>query len=218
MSLTRKIVTLSNKITSPFRKKLYQNYSQLNFKEQHVQHLVSLKDRVDLLHRLPKKAITAEIGVYKGDFSVEILSICQPEKFLLMDVWNLKGDRGELFDEVKQRFAKELSSKQVEMIRGLSYDGIATVKDHYFDWVYLDTDHSYEVTHRELELLRPKMKKGGIIAGHDYVIGNWDAGFRYGVIESVREFCLKYNWEMIYLTHELDIHPSFAIREIDSAV
>ena len=59
------------------------------------------------------------------------------------------------------------------------------------------------------------MKKGGIIAGHDYIIGNWNDGHRYGVIEAVREFCLKYHWEMIYLTHELDDHPSFAIREME---
>jgi predicted O-methyltransferase YrrM len=214
MSLTQKIVTLSNKLTSRFRKKLFSGYTQLNFEDKHLQHLVSLKDRVEMLRRLPKNAIVAEIGVYKGDFSEKILSICQPEKFLLIDVWNLKGDRGELFDEVTARFAKYVASHQVEMIRSLSYDAIHDCKDQYFDWVYLDTDHSYKVTIRELEELRPKMKPGGIIAGHDYILGNWNAGFRYGVIEAVREFCLKYNWEMIYLTHELDNNPSFAIREI----
>jgi hypothetical protein len=97
----------------------------------------------------------------------------------------------------------------------LSFGAIASVQDNYFDWVYLDTDHTYETTRRELELLRSKMKKGGIIAGHDYLMGNWNAGHRYGVIEAVREFCLKYDWEMIFLTHELDIPPSFAIRQIE---
>jgi hypothetical protein len=58
------------------------------------------------------------------------------------------------------------------------------------------------------------MKLGGIIAGHDYIMGNWNAGHRYGVVEAVRAFCLRYNWELIFLTHELDNHPSFAIREI----
>ncbi len=214
MSLTQKIVTLSNKITRPFRKKLFSNYSQLNFDEKHLRNLISLKDRVELLQRLPKEAIVAEIGVYKGDFSDKILSICSPEKFLLIDVWRLKGDHGELFDQVKNRFAKEVLDKQIELIRAFSYDAIHFCPDQYFDWVYLDTDHSYKVTHRELEELRTKMKPGGIIAGHDYIIGNWNAGFRYGVVEAVREFCLKYNWEMIYLTHELNNHPSFAIREI----
>ncbi|HZV71283.1 MAG TPA: class I SAM-dependent methyltransferase [Saprospiraceae bacterium] len=213
MSLLKKIITISNKLTSSARLKVFSNYPKLNFENHQLENLVSLKDRSELLRRLPKNAIIAEIGVYKGDFSEKILSICHPEKFTLIDVWNLKGDHGELFDEVKQRFAKELQTKQVEMIRSFSYDAIHACPDQYFDWVYLDTDHSYEVTRRELEELRPKMKRGGIIAGHDYILGNWNAGFRYGVIEAVREFCVKYNWEMIYLTHELDTHPSFAIRE-----
>ena len=102
----------------------------------------------------------------------------------------------------------------MEIIRDLSFGAIVACPDSYFDWVYLDTDHTYDTTRRELELLRPKMKKGGIIAGHDYIFGNWDDGHRYGVIEAVREFCLTYQWEMIFLTHELDDHPSFAIREI----
>jgi len=213
MSLLTKIITISNKLTSSARLKVFSSYPKLNFENHQLEHLVSLKDRSELLKRLPKNAIIAEIGVYKGDFSEKILSICHPAKFILIDVWNLKGDHGELYDEVKQRFAKELQTKQVEMIRSFSYDAIHACPDQYFDWVYLDTDHSYEVTRKELEELRPKMKRGGIIAGHDYILGNWNAGFRYGVIEAVREFCVKYNWEMIYLTHELDTHPSFAIRE-----
>jgi hypothetical protein len=72
----------------------------------------------------------------------------------------------------------------------------------------------YETTRRELELLRAKMKPGGIIAGHDYAMGNWNGGVRYGVMEAVREFCLTYDWEMIFITHEIHDHPSFAIRAI----
>ena len=54
----------------------------------------------------------------------------------------------------------------------------------------------------------------GIIAGHDYILGNWDGLVRYGVIESVYEFCVRYNWEIIFLTTELNNSPSFAIRRI----
>ena len=214
MSITQKIVTLSNKITSRFRAKLYKDYSKLNFEDRHVQNLVSLKDREELLRRLPKNGTIAEIGVYKGDFSEKILSICQPKKFLLIDAWHQVQDHDAIYDEVKKRFGSAIDTKQVELIREFSFAAIHSCPDQYFDWVYLDTDHSLKVTQRELEELRPKMKPDGIIAGHDYILGNWNGGFRYGVIEAVREFCLKYNWEMIFLTHELDVHPSFAIRAI----
>ena len=214
MTLARKMVTLSNRITSRFRKQLFGSYPRLNFEEKHLGHLVSLTDRVHLLRALPKDGIVAELGVNEGDFSEKILINCDPQKLVLIDVWASRRYHGGLFEKVKNRFKKELDSKQIEIIRELSFKAVELVPDQYFDWVYLDTDHTYHVTKQELELLRPKIKPGGIIAGHDYIIGNWNDGVRYGVIEAVREFCIKYNWEMIFLTHELDDHPSFAIREI----
>jgi len=214
VDLNQKILSLSNRLTRKFRTAVHRPYPRVNFNPRHVQHLVSLSDRTELLHRLPTEAVVAEIGVNEGDFSEKILSICRPQKLVLIDVWASKRYHGGLFDKVKSRFAAQLQNQQMEIIRDLSFGAIASCPDHFFDWVYLDTDHTYSTTKRELDLLRPKMKPGGIIAGHDYIIGNWDAGYRYGVIEAVREFCLAYNWEMIFLTHELDIPPSFAIRAI----
>ncbi len=85
---------------------------------------------------------------------------------------------------------------------------------HSFDWVYLDTYHSYQVTADELLLLKDKVKIDGIIAGHDYIIGNWIRDCRYGVIEAVHEFCFKQNWELIYITINKNEMPSFAISRI----
>ena len=216
MSIAQKFITLSNRLTSTFRENVYRSYPRLNFETIHVQNMVSLKDRIELLKHLPTNAVVAEIGVNEGDFSQQILSVCTPQKLVLIDVWASKRYHGGLFENVKNRFATAVKNGTIEIIRDLSFGAIASCEDRFFDWVYLDTDHSYATTHRELELLRLKMKPGGIIAGHDYIIGNWNGGVRYGVIEAVREFCLKYNWEMIYLTHELDNHPSFAIREIQT--
>jgi hypothetical protein len=38
---------------------------------------------------------------------------------------------------------------------------------HFFDAIYIDGDHSYEAFKMDLKLARLKVKKGGIIAGHD---------------------------------------------------
>lgn len=214
MSLSQKIVALSNRLTSRFRAHLYGQYSTAPFEEKHVKNLVSLPDRIEMLKRLPSGAVAAEIGVNKGDFSEHILKQTQPQKLVLIDIWATRRYHGGLYEVVKNKFVKEITNGQVEIIRDLSFGGIAACSDQYFDWVYLDTDHTYNTTKRELELLRPKMKPGGIIAGHDYIIGNWNAGYRYGVIEAVREFCITHEWELIFLSHELDIPPSFAIRKI----
>jgi hypothetical protein len=214
MSFEKKLLTLLNRLSTPLKIKAEYAYSKKNFQSIHLDHLVSLSDREELLKRLPKNGVVAEIGVNEGDFSEKILTLSQPQKLILIDVWASKRYHGGLFEKVHTRFTDLIKQDRVEIVRNLSFEAIASFPDQCFDWVYLDTDHSLETTRKELELLRPKMKMEGIIAGHDYIVGNWKTGYRYGVMEAVREFCLKYHWEMIYLTHELNDHPSFAIRRI----
>ena len=40
--------------------------------------------------------------------------------------------------------------------------------DGYFDWVYVDGDHSYEEVLSDLRSWWPKIKIGGCVAGDDY--------------------------------------------------
>ncbi|MBK9149146.1 MAG: class I SAM-dependent methyltransferase [Flavobacteriales bacterium] len=171
-------------------------------------------DREAFLNVLPKGGVVAEAGVDHGDFSARILAITQPSALHLIDVWSSKRYHSGLEDLVRKRFAREIESKQVRIDLGLSTDVMPRFPDGYFDWIYIDTDHGYRITAAELAIARTKVKPGGIIAGHDYVTGNWDGGVRYGVVEAVHEFCVKHDWELILLTHETDRHLSFAIRAI----
>ena len=167
-----------------------------------------------LLKTLPPNSICAEIGVDKGVFSEEILQFVAPSKLHLIDAW---GDPHRYHDGlksfVKDKFKTQILAGQVVMNIGFSTDVLRMFPDHYFDWVYLDTDHTYKTTAAELAILKSKMKSGGIIAGHDYINGNWISGFRYGVIEAVHELCVKEDWELLYLTIETGQSQSFAIRK-----
>ncbi len=102
----------------------------------------------------------------------------------------------------------------VEINRGLSTEVGKGYDDNYCDWVYIDTNHNYKTTKDELELYSKKVKSNGIIAGHDFTKSNFIGTLRFGVIEAVNEFCINENWELIYLTMENTINPSFAIRKI----
>lgn len=183
-------------------------------KYRHVENGRLLANREQLLGILPFNGIVAELGVDRGDFSKKILDLNKPSKLHLVDVWQSERYPEKLFHEVSQRFQKEIEAKKVEINRGLSTEVVDQFPDEYFDWIYIDTAHSYTVTKEELENYLPKMKSGGIIAGHDFIVGEIDVPWKYGVIEAVYEFCEKYNWEIIYFTMEREISPSFAIREI----
>jgi predicted O-methyltransferase YrrM len=41
-------------------------------------------------------------------------------------------------------------------------------KDRSIDFLFLDTEHSYEHVKEEILAWYPKIKTGGIIAGHDF--------------------------------------------------
>ena len=40
--------------------------------------------------------------------------------------------------------------------------------DGYFDCVFIDTTHTYEQTKAEIIAWEPKVRKGGLLTGHDY--------------------------------------------------
>lgn len=182
----------------------------------HIANLRIVLNRDAFLEELPKGGIVAEAGVDHGDFSSRILTITKPDQLHLIDVWSSKRYHGGLEGIVRERFKQELLEGRVVINLGLSTSVLGGFPEQSFDWIYIDTDHGYKVTAEELAIARTKVKRGGIIAGHDYVTGNWDGGVRYGVVEAVHEFCVRHDWELIVLTHETDRHLSFAIRAIEA--
>lgn len=171
-----------------------------------------LPTRQDLLRRLPRGGTVAEIGVASGGFSADILAIARPARLILADAWHSERYGEAMRRGVEARFAAEIAAGRVEIRRGLSTEVCPGLEDASLDWAYLDTDHSYATTRAELEILAAKVKPGGVIAGHDYSLGSWHGLIRYGVVEAVHEFCMERDWEILFLTMEQSVLPSFAIR------
>ncbi len=195
----------------------------------HIQNARVLENRNALLSRLKKGGSVAEVGVAAGGYSEQILKICQPDTLYLIDYWaknkeahgitpasvirGLLGSGEQTWDVVKEKFKPEISSGNVVLHRGYSWDMLAKLPDHSLDWLYLDAAHDYSSVVKDLEVARVKVKPEGIIAGHDYV--RWGKfGYKCGVVEAVNEFCIKYGYEILYLTMETKIPASFAIRKI----
>lgn len=171
--------------------------------------------RQKLISSLPTGGKIAEIGVNRGDFSNDILLLCDPHELHLIDYWQFPesatGGNQASYDKVKTRFAKEIAANRVIMAKGLSKDVLITYPDKFFDWVYIDSAHDYETTVTELEICRNKVKPGGIIAGHDYCAGNVAKAFYYGITNAVNDFCRRYKWRMKGVSIDTGAHWSFAI-------
>lgn len=163
---------------------------------------------------MASNGIVAEVGVDEGNYSEEILSITKPKILHLIDTWGSKRFGDDKFNKVQNRFAAEVDQGQVVMQRGISWEELQKLPDSYFDWIYLDTSHTYEDTAKELEVSRRKVKPDGVISGHDYTIGNIKRALPYGVIQAVNEFCINHDWEMIYLSNESSRCLTYALRKM----
>jgi len=195
------------------RKKQILSMPQSSLEKRHVENAKIYPSRGDMLELLPKSSVCAELGVNEGGFSRQILDSVLPKKLHLIDSWDSERYKN-AYNTVLNAFDKELQSEKIEINRGYSTEVLKVFPDRYFDWVYIDTTHSYEQTKAELEICRVKVREGGIIAGHNYSMGNWIGQVKYGVVEAVHEFCLKYDWKFIGISMEIG-YASFALQKID---
>ena len=95
---------------------------------------------------------------------------------------------------MKQFYEKQ---QNVYIHKGFSNDILKNIPDSYFDFMYIDADHTYEAVKKDLELCKIKTKPGGIIAGHDYNKEKF-----CGVVDAVNEFCLANNYYIEYMTED----------------
>ena len=129
----------------------------------------------------PRGGICAEIGVWAGGFSARIVQLRKPRELHLIDPWLFAPTLPErmyggavatdqaymdaLMASVVKRFANDPG---VKVHRRSSLEGAQSFKDGYFDWVYLDGDHSQESVLADLKAWLPKVKNGGVIVCDDY--------------------------------------------------
>jgi len=49
-----------------------------------------------------------------------------------------------------------------------SVEAAAQFNDASVDFVFIDADHSYDAVRADIRAWRPKLRAGGLLAGHDY--------------------------------------------------
>lgn len=109
-----------------------------------------------------------EIGVYKGAFSEILLNKCPSINLHSVDLWI--DMEGKPMDEIMEGCKVLLSpyADRNKMVKGDSLTASAMFEDNSLDFVYIDADHSYESTMADILAWIPKVRVGGVLAGHDY--------------------------------------------------
>ena len=126
-------------------------------------------------NRFKGKLIGAEIGVSQGTHARDILMTLDCKLFLI-DIWESYYETFILNKE--PHFSERFSSKQdvetklkgfnVDIIKGDSIEVSTTFPNQFFDFVYIDANHSYESVKKDIVAWLPKVKRNGVLCGHDY--------------------------------------------------
>lgn len=204
-------------------------------------------NRFDLVKIIEEKGLNGigiEVGVAFGHFSDFIISTANFQKFYSIDPWhNVSADTLDVegkpfaldYQEHVYKSVVDLLSKhgdKSEIIRDFSYEASKRFEDDTIDFIYIDGSHKKEDVEKDLKAWYPKLKMGGLCAGHDYLDGvlickdtrdlvtaegtqNLHAGesrTEFGVKSAVDEFVAMNNLKLNIIEEESVFHSWFFIK------
>lgn len=119
-----------------------------------------------------------EIGVMAGIYSESFLQTWKGNLLVSIDPWihqdgyeDIANRSNEDFEKIMDRALHRLKpfKERSEVIRDFSQNASNWFLEESLDMVYLDARHDYDSVFADIEAWLPKIKTGGILAGHDYV-------------------------------------------------
>ncbi len=153
--------------------------------------------RLSMLNYIKEGDICAEIGVLKGDYA-NLISMQSPSKLYLIDPWISIPDISHRWHSVPQEemnnyknevFNMFSNNDKIQILEKYSVDAVIGFEDNYFDWVYLDANHSYSFVKEDLNNWWVKLKPNGYICGNAYVDSPVARNvLDFGVIPAVDDF------------------------------
>lgn len=151
----------------------------------------------------------AEIGVLNGDYAKTIRKAFQNSNLHLIDLWQTQGN--DFYYSVRENDAERAYLKALDRFKDdnkcffykqKSQDACANFPNDFFDFIYIDADHSYEGVKNDILNWLPKIKSNGFICGHD-----WDPdpqmpeANQFGINRAVSEI-FKDKLDKVCLTNE----------------
>ena len=170
--------------------------------------------RDDWLKNVAQNLVWVELGVFKGDFSKKIYEISKPKLLHLVDTFPnmmVSGDKdGNNIVEADISSVPELleayfNTAAVRIHKMTTDAFLNQLPDKSVDIVYIDADHAYDAVKSDLNLALPKIKKNGLLTGHDYCPSQFP-----GVYNAVNEFCIENSLRINLLTN--DRLPTYVIN------
>lgn len=116
--------------------------------------------------------VGAEIGVWRGSYTEKFCQVGL--KTYAIDPWlcypGYRNPGSQKRFDTKYEYAKKLLAPypNCTIVRKTSMDALADFPDGSLDWVYIDANHLFRYVAEDLVEWTKKVRKGGVVAGHDY--------------------------------------------------
>jgi len=147
----------------------------------------------------------AEIGVLKGLWSEKMCRSIPDLKMYCIDKWicysNYKDYEHNKLREYAGIAKQRLKRYNCEIIEKFSMDAVKDFKDEKLDFVFIDGNHTFQYVTNDIAEWSKKVRKGGIISGHDMLMAKRDDVLIH-VEAVVKAWALSYN-----------IHPWFICKD-----
>lgn len=150
-----------------------------------------------MVNYAPENAHFVEVGSWKGAsaacMAVEIINSGKKIKFDCVDTWRGSDEHSlNSIDQQEELYLTFLKNTEpvrnyITAYRTFSTKAAVLYKDESLDFVFIDAAHDYENVLADIKAWYPKVKRGGIIAGHDYNPDSDTEGW-VGVKKAVHEF------------------------------
>lgn len=133
---------------------------------------------VPVYEKLGNDLVGVEIGVDKGESTFQFIEQCPNiKKIYAIDPWRaydasfktkIQSNMDANYETTKNRLKKYTDIDKIKIIRKPSLEAVSMFDDNFFDWSFIDGDHSEEAAFADMQAWYPKIKRGGVLAGHDY--------------------------------------------------
>lgn len=146
----------------------------------------------------------AEVGVYEAATSDYLLHCFSNLQMFCVDPYvdysvheNDKTSSKMLECETKARNILSKYGERARLIKDYSVPAAKTIENESLDFVFIDAIHSFEAVTEDLNAWYPKVRRGGLISGHDF---SWD-----GVQDAVEAFAAKFRHAAYYTPSTSDV-------------
>lgn len=166
---------------------------------------VGRTDLAQLFNDLDFK-VGVEIGVAAGEYSHIIMKL-NPQLKKMYGVDPYIGYSGykdyvreSTFNKLQEDAHRRLDQyPQYEFIRETSVEAAKDFEDGTLDFVYIDANHSDPYVTQDIEAWTPKVRSGGIVAGHDYArikAKGIEDSSNWAVIPAINKFAKDNNLQL----------------------